>query len=93
VEKLLGMMKLKIMAEAILNWKGRKARSYNEACEELAKAVIDQFAPQDYDKKECNGCDGSGWQSGDNKGFICDFCDKACCCDIDPDECLVHRGF
>jgi uncharacterized protein (DUF433 family) len=37
-------------------------------------------------KISCNGCDGSGW----NNGFLCDFCDEACCCYIDDKKCLIH---
>ena len=41
----------------------------------------------------CAGCDGSGWQKGENEGFICDVCDRACVCRASRNpECLVHQG-
>jgi hypothetical protein len=42
------------------------------------------------DEKSCKGCDGSGWQNGDNEGFICNYCDAACSCKDNPNTCLVH---
>jgi hypothetical protein len=45
------------------------------------------------DKKQpCKHCDGSGWQTGENEGFICDFCDNACCCETNRAKCCVHHG-
>jgi len=45
------------------------------------------------DAKSCEGCDGSGWQTGENEGCICDYCDVACVCvdkPYDNSECCVH---
>jgi hypothetical protein len=42
-------------------------------------------------KPICTGCDGSGWQTEDNEGFICDVCDRACCCATNRAECCVHQ--
>ena len=40
------------------------------------------------------GCNNTGWQSGDNEGFICDLCDRACVCDERgrAPQCLIHQG-
>lgn len=41
----------------------------------------------------CRGCDGSGWQSGDKAGVLCDYCNAACpLCATDPSKCQTH-GF
>lgn len=37
----------------------------------------------------CPHCDGNGWQT--DEGFICDFCDNACCCGINRLKCCVHQ--
>lgn len=35
------------------------------------------------------GCNNTGYQTGDNEGFICEVCDRACSC---PEtNCLVHQ--
>src|SRR5574338_916106 len=39
------------------------------------------------------GCNNTGWQEGENEGFICDVCDRACICGSDSTRnknCLVH---
>jgi hypothetical protein len=56
--------------------------------------------PEDYANIEvpkivmcAGGCNNTGWQSGDNEGFICDLCDRACVCGggfANP-TCLVHQ--
>lgn len=39
------------------------------------------------------GCNNTGWQTGDNEGFICDLCDRACICDGYRDPlCPIHQG-
>lgn len=46
------------------------------------------------DDSECvGGCENTGWQLGDNEGFICDVCDRACSCkNVDSyDCCLIHQ--
>lgn len=40
------------------------------------------------------GCNNTGWQTGDNEGFICDLCDRSCTCDeYRNPECPVHQGY
>lgn len=40
------------------------------------------------------GCHNTGWQNGDNEGFICNFCDRACVCNAanGTGMCYVHQG-
>jgi hypothetical protein len=45
-----------------------------------------------YSGSECKGCDGSGWQSGNNEGFICNSCDAACSCKkTGKINCVIHK--
>lgn len=40
----------------------------------------------------CKGCDGSGWQSGEKEGFLCNLCEGACSCKkTGRENCIIHK--
>jgi ADP-ribose pyrophosphatase YjhB (NUDIX family) len=66
--------------------------SYNRKTLDIFKTM---FPDVDLIGEWCpGGCNNTGWQTGDNEGFICDYCGRACTCDKrgkDP-RCYVHQG-
>lgn len=59
---------------------------YNKKTLDIFKAIFPEVA-----LGYCSGgCNNTGWQSGDNEGFICDVCDRACTCGVKA-PCFVHQ--
>lgn len=47
--------------------------------------IGDEFCP--------GGCHNTGWLDGEDEGFLCNICDRACTCRFSESSCCIHRGW